>query len=50
MKKSEFELLFDISNYYTKEIAKKVVRNMKLLKDESMLILPPKVKTTNLVN
>ncbi len=38
MKKSEFELLFDISNYYTKEIAKKVVRNMKLLKDESMLL------------
>ena len=38
MKKSEFELLFDISNYYTKEIAKKVVRNMKLLKDDSMLL------------
>ena len=38
MKKSEFELLFDISNYYTKEIAKKVVRKIKQLKDESMLL------------
>lgn len=38
MEKSEFSLLFDISNYYTKEIAKKVIRNMKLLKDDSMLL------------
>ncbi|MFN8318969.1 MAG: hypothetical protein U0V54_06040 [Saprospiraceae bacterium] len=38
MKKSEFELLFDISKYYTKEIAKKVLKKIKQLKDKSMLL------------